>query len=102
MNEFGLSEDTIGRLKSVFSTYPKVEKVVLYGSRAKGNFKNASDIDLTLFGEGITLSEMQTMELEIDDLLLPYKVDLSVFTTISNLDLQEHIRRVGCDFYTRT
>jgi predicted nucleotidyltransferase len=49
---FGLTETTIQKINGIFTRYPQVEKTVLYGSRAKGNFKNGSDIDLTLFGDG--------------------------------------------------
>lgn len=47
-SRFGLKEATIKKIWAVFSEYPLVAKVVIYGSRAKGNFKNGSDIDLTL------------------------------------------------------
>lgn len=78
-----------------------MEKVVLYGSRAKGNFKPGSDIDLTLYGYSLTSSELGTIAEELDDLLLPYQIDLSIFAKISNVDLQEHINRVGVILYQR-
>ncbi len=77
---FGLKDDTISKIQTVFASYPQVEKVVLYGSRAKGNFKNGSDIDLTLCGgEDLTLRVLYRIMDEIDDLLLPYTFDLSIF-----------------------
>jgi len=91
----GLSQETIKSLNEIFSKYNKIYKVVLYGSRAKGNYKNGSDIDLTLFGDDINLELLHKIELEIDDLLLPYKVDLSVYNDLNNEDLKEHISRVG-------
>lgn len=91
----GLSSATMERLRSVFQKYPQIESVILYGSRAKGNYKPGSDIDLTIKAPGLTLSGRLKIEQEIDDLFLPYKVDLSLFHEIENPDLIEHIERVG-------
>ncbi len=99
--KFGLNEPTIERIRAVFAKYPQVEKVVLYGSRAKGNYRNGSDIDLTLFGADLTLDALHKMMGEIDDLLLPYTIDLSIFNQISDRDVIEHIQRVGVTFYEK-
>lgn len=97
----GLSKETVSALQRVFEKYSKIRAVTLFGSRAKGTFKNNSDIDLALHGEELDLSDLLQIENEIDDLLLPYTVDLLLFHKIENLDLTEHIRRVGKVFYQR-
>lgn len=96
--KFGLKESDIELIKKVFSNYPEVEKVILYGSRAKGTYKPASDIDLTLLGDKLNLTTLQKIEIDLDDLLLPYFFDVSIFNQISNPDLVEHIERVGVNF----
>lgn len=96
--QFGLSTEDINKIKEVIARFPEVERVIIYGSRAKGNYKPSSDIDLTLVGEKLTLTLLQTLENEIDDLLLPYKFDISNFHHISNPDLINHIERVGMEF----
>ena len=73
----------------------------MYGSRAKGNFKIGSDIDLTLSGEALTSDLCSTIESALDDLLLPYTIDLSVFNELNHAELREHIERVGVVFYQR-
>lgn len=93
--QFGLSTEDINKIKEVIVRFPEIERVIIYGSRAKGNYKPSSDIDLTLVGEKLTLTLLQTLENEIDDLLLPYKFDISIFHQISNPDLIAHIERVG-------
>ncbi|MBI4777987.1 nucleotidyltransferase domain-containing protein [Candidatus Desantisbacteria bacterium] len=99
---FGLKETTIQKICAVFACYPQVEKAVLYGSRAKGNYKNGSDIDLTLFGkDDLTMDTLYKIMGEIDDLLLPYTFDLSIFKHISDSDVVEHIQRVGIVFYEK-
>ncbi|WP_293013047.1 nucleotidyltransferase domain-containing protein [Mongoliibacter sp.] len=74
---------------------------MLYGSRAKGNYRPGSDIDLTLLGESLDLTELQKIEIELDDLMLPYKIDLSIHHKIQNSDFLEHIQRVGKIFYEK-
>lgn len=101
LSSCGLKDATIEKIRSVFSRHPQVEEVVLYGSRATGKHRNGSDIDLTMVGGGITHSVQLEIENELDDLLLPYKIDLSVLTSIDNAELIEHIRRVGVVFYSR-
>ena len=93
--KFGLEDTTIAHMAAVFSSFPEVEEVMLYGSRAKGNYKNGSDIDLTFTGNSLTLSLLNKISLKLDDLYLPYTFDLSVFNQIDNTDLREHIQRVG-------
>lgn len=97
--KFGLKEESLERIRAVFSKYPQIEKVILYGSRAKGNYKNGSDIDLTLKGKGLHLDIVNRLSLELDDLLLPYTFDLSVYRQIGNPDLIAHIERAGLVFY---
>ncbi|MBU3822506.1 restriction endonuclease subunit S [Flavobacteriaceae bacterium XHP0103] len=96
---YGLKPHTIQAIQNVFAKYSNIEKAILYGSRAKGNYRNGSDIDLTLVGKNLTLSEQFSIETELDDLLLPYKIDLSIYYKIENQDLIDHIDRVGIVFY---
>ena len=101
MGKYGLSDSVIDRIITVFSRFPEVDKAVLYGSRAKGNFKRGSDIDLTLYGNGLSLTILHKIENELDDVLLPYKIDLSIFEQIADSDVVDHIRRVGVVFYEK-
>lgn len=96
---FGLNETTISSVTAVFSRYAEVESAVIYGSRAKGNYREGSDIDLTLTGPQLTYRIMTRIEDEIDDLLLPYLFDLSILSHIENPNVVDHIRRVGKLFY---
>lgn len=98
-SKFGLSNDTIKKINEVFSEFSEIEKVIIYGSRAKENFKPGSDIDLTLIGTNVNTDILLAISHQIDDLLLPYTVDLSIFQHIKNNDLLDHIERVGQVFY---
>ena len=97
--KFGLKPSTIEKIRAVFSGHPEVGQVILYGSRAKGDYRPGSDIDLTILGEGVTLTQLLKIENELDELLLPYKIDLCLLHKIENPELVAHIRRVGEVFY---
>ncbi len=99
---YGLSEATIQKICATLGRYPQVEQAILYGSRAKGSYKNGSDIDLTLRGSsGLTLHLLYKILNDLDDLLLPYTIDLSIYDQIDDPDLIEHIQRVGVTFYDK-
>lgn len=101
---FGLSADTLKKIRHTLAQHSHVERAVVYGSRAKGNYKPGSDIDLTLHaapGALIDHRELSNILEKIDDLLLPYTVDLSVFDQLTNAELREHIERVGQVLYSR-
>ena len=99
--KFGLKAATLDKIMSIFARHIEVESAILYGSRAKGNYREGSDIDLTLTGEQLTYRTLLRIEDEIDDLLLPYLFDISIFSHIDDPDVIDHIRRVGVPFYER-
>jgi predicted nucleotidyltransferase len=95
----GLTSEVIEKIRNVLSKHKEISSAILYGSRAKGNFKPGSDIDLTLKGDKLDLSKLAKINSEIDDLSLPYTFDFSIYDQISNPDLLQHINRVGIKFY---
>lgn len=99
MKSSGLTSKQIKKIKRVFAKYDQIDKILIYGSRAKGNHKPASDIDLTLIGEKIDLSLLMKIEFDLDDLMLPLKFDLTIYKEITNPEFLEHINRVGKEFY---
>ncbi len=99
----GLSDSTVEKIRGVLARHPEVERAVLYGSRAKGTAKKGSDIDLTLHGgPGLNGAALGRIHHELDDLLLPYGLDVSIFSDIEDAAVREHIRRVGVVFYSKT
>lgn len=98
MNEstnYGLPIHVLTSLKKIFLSHRLIEQVLLYGSRAKGNFRLGSDIDLCIVGPQLSTHELLAIETQIEELLLPWKVDLSLKHQIENADLLDHINRVG-------
>lgn len=99
--QFGLKRSVIDQINNVLAAFPAIERVILYGSRAKGNYRRGSDIDLAIVGDGFTEAQLLELDTRLDDLLLPYTVDLCRFETIQNRDLIDHIERVGEIFYKK-
>ena len=91
----GLSSETLKKLGSVLRCHPAVEQTILFGSRAMNRHQYSSDIDLALKGTQLNFSSLLQLKSAIDDLMLPYKVDLVLYETIQNTDLKEHIDQVG-------
>lgn len=99
--EFGLAPTTLTVVRSILASDPAVEQAVIYGSRAKGNYKPGSDIDLTLFGPQLTANHLSHLARALDESSIPYMVDLSIHADIDNPKLLTHIERVGQVFYQR-
>jgi uncharacterized protein len=98
---FGLQPDSFTKIQKVFAAVPRIEEVVIFGSRALGTHNNGSDVDLALRGEGLGFTEIHNCNQALDDLLLPYTFDLCLEASITNEDLKAHILRVGKVFYTK-
>ena len=92
---WGLDHESVKKLKSVFNAHSKIQKVILYGSRAMGTHRPNSDIDITLMGDQLAHSDLLKIANQIDDLVLPQKVDLSLFHQIDTPSLRDHILRIG-------
>ena len=97
----GLPESAIGAIQEVLASHPEVEAAILYGSRALGRHRPASDIDLTLMGSGLDGAALGRIEADLDDLLLPWVIDLSCHAAITHPGLLGHIARAGQPLYRR-
>lgn len=97
--EFGLPPATLDAIRRILAEEPAVKKAVIYGSRAKGTYRPGSDIDLTLFGDGLDLDMLGQIATRLHESPIPYQVDLSIFELIDHAGLREHIQRVGQPFY---
>ncbi|MEY4582951.1 MAG: hypothetical protein RL701_7654 [Pseudomonadota bacterium] len=100
MSDFGLDERTLRLIRGVLEKQPRIGEVRVFGSRAKGNFRNESDIDLALFGD-VDAVLASLVASELDDLPLPYQFDVQAYPCIKHAPLREHIDRVGVPFFTR-
>jgi predicted nucleotidyltransferase len=97
----GLPDAALTAIRQVLASHPEVESATLYGSRALGRHRPASDIDLTLIGPAISAATLAHIDAELDDLLLPWMIDLSCLASIDHPSLLAHIERAGVELYRR-
>ncbi|HPP34606.1 MAG TPA: nucleotidyltransferase domain-containing protein [Ignavibacteriales bacterium] len=90
-----LDKNILLRIKNIVLSYGKVDKIILFGSRAKGTAKQGSDIDIALVGSNLSFSEMCRILNEIEELNLPYKVDIIQYDSLSNEDIKKDILKFG-------
>ena len=96
---FGLAPSVIARLRAELARTAHLQRALIFGSRAKGNYRRGSDIDIALFGPELTHADMLELDGRIDDLLLPYHVDICLVDTLEDPVLLDHIQRVGQPLY---
>jgi predicted nucleotidyltransferase len=101
VNEFGLSDKTLETVRAILATCPELDKALVYGSRAMGNYRTGSDIDITLIGASLTMDMLFQLARQFDESNLPYMVDLSIMASINNPNLLDHIERIGQVLYQR-
>lgn len=97
----GLPDEQKEQLRSIFEKHPEITDAILFGSRAKGNFREGSDIDIALKGDGLDSLLLVELNEEYENLYLPWKLDLIIHDRIKNPALKEHIQRVGILFYKK-
>ena len=92
--QYGLSE-----INGTFFPVFQVQEAVLFGSRAKGNYRQGSDIDIAVKGT-VSKDVLSALLVAFDETVLPYFVDIVVYDHIKNIALKEHIDRVGICIYS--
>ena len=92
---YGMTDEELNLLCTLFAEQKEIEQVILYGSRAKGTHKPFSDVDITLMGYGLTCNHLNRLFSEIDESSLPYRFDISIFSKLTNEALIEEIEKTG-------
>lgn len=99
--KYGLLESDLESILEVLRSNSKIDQVILFGSRAKGDNSNGSDIDLAIRGKDLKLDDILDAKTRFDELPIPYKIDLIIYERISEQDLKDHVDRVGVVLYER-
>ena len=99
---YGLTDIELRKLIGAITESPEVEEIILYGSRARGNYRRYSDIDLTLTGESLERRTLYRILERIADLLLPYEIDLSIKSELDYQPLLDEINTEGITIYKRS
>ncbi|MDE6298847.1 MAG: nucleotidyltransferase domain-containing protein [Muribaculaceae bacterium] len=100
MNNIGLTEKEIAEVISYMADNPKISRAIIFGSRAKGNYKPFSDVDLSLVGDNLNYSDLERIEEKLYYSYLPYIFDINIYSELKNKALIDHIDRVGIEIYS--
>jgi uncharacterized protein len=98
---FGLSDKIFSLITSTLSENENIESAILFGSRAKGNFKPGSDIDIALKGPKLSIEDILQLQSVFDGFDQPYTFDIVVYQNITSPELISHIDRLGIEFYKK-
>ncbi|QIM63616.1 hypothetical protein A1D29_10110 [Pasteurellaceae bacterium Orientalotternb1] len=101
MEKFGLNAKNTKIICDILAKYPEVETAIIYGSRAMGNYRAGSDVDLTFKGENLTGRILSGIWHDLDESDSPYLFDLSIYHQLTHQPFIDHIDRVGQIFYQR-
>ena len=93
---YGLTERSYQKIKEVINKYSDYEFIV-FGSRARGDYKNGSDLDLAVKGE-IDEKNYYAILNSFDLLDIPYMIDIVFISKIKKKELLDAIQRDGVKF----
>lgn len=96
----GLTDAESDLITQTLRAHPEVDRAVVFGSRAKGTYTPASDVDIALWG---TVDDMRAQSIagELEELPLPYRFDVIAFARIRSDALRDHIERRGVSLYCK-
>ncbi|SKA77592.1 Nucleotidyltransferase domain-containing protein [Caloramator quimbayensis] len=99
---FGLRDSDIEYIRDAMKRFKDIEKAVIFGSRAKGNYKAASDVDIAIYGEKINFDILSKLHAMLEEESpMPYFFDIVDYSHLNHKELKEHIDRVGMVIYEK-
>lgn len=101
MKNIGLTESELAEVIGYFTENPKIKKAIVYGSRAKGNYRPFSDVDISLMGDSLDYSDLSRLENQLYFSYLPYIFDINIYSKLNNKELIDHIDRRGVVIYAQ-
>ena len=102
MINFGLKESDLEYIIDSIKEFKEIDKAIIFGSRAKGNYKPGSDIDLAICEEKVTFDTISNLHSMLEDEgPLPYYIDVVDYTNLNHKELNEHINRVEKVIYKK-
>jgi len=101
--KYGLIKQDLNAIVEFISQFDEIDKAILFGSRAKGNYKPGSDIDIAIYGENISMDVVSSLRSLLEDQSpMPYLFDVIDGTHLDHKELKEHIQRVGIVIFAKS
>ncbi len=93
---FGLTEKDIDYIIQAVKNFDEIEQTIIFGSRAIGNYKKGSDVDIAIVGEKVSKNIITQLSEYLNEIYpLPYYFDIVNYNEVSNIELKNHIDKVG-------
>ena len=100
-SQFGLTARDMQTIRAIFAKYTEITLVYVFGSRAKGNYRKGSDLDLAVMSPNIREKIIRRLKNDFEESSLPFTVDLVHYPTLTHPGLKMHIESVGVSFYEK-
>ncbi len=101
-NQFGIYNKSLKLIIEQLKKFPEIKKSVIFGSRAMGNYKKGSDIDIAIFGKNIHFENIASLNYQLNEILpIPYFIDILIFHLLQNKELKKHILKYGEIIYEK-
>lgn len=99
----GLTEKDRNDMLNAIKRFTEVDRAVLFGSRAKGNYKHGSDVDISIDGRKVTHKTVIALSSFLnEETRMPYHFDIIHFDSIKNQELKDHISGIGIVLYEKS
>jgi predicted nucleotidyltransferase len=98
--DFGLKKDILQSITATLQNDPRILGAAVFGSRAKGNFRPYSDVDIVLYGD-LSPIDVESVISDLDEISCVYKFDVVAYGLVKNPEFRQHIERVGVSFYEK-
>lgn len=99
---FGLTDNILSLITVQISGFSPIQKALVYGSRARGDYKHTSDIDICVLGNDLDDAQLNLLRHRLDGLAIIYKIDLLHFESISNQKIKDNILNEGICIFDRS
>lgn len=100
--KFGLSDTDLDYIVDVIKNFKEIDKAIIFGSRAKGNYKTGSDIDIAIIGSDVTFDTVANVHYMLEEESpMPYLFDIIDYNNLDHVELKAHIDRVGIALYQK-
>jgi len=100
MPDFGLKDGELFSVTKIFGSDPKILGAAVFGSRAKGDYKPYSDVDIVLYGD-LNPVDVERVICDLEELPLVYRFDVVAYGLVKNPDFRRHIERVSVRIYEK-
>ena len=99
---YGLTDKSYKELLEILASIPEIEEVLIYGSRARGDYWRASDVDLSIKGKDIVRRTLALLNDKLYESHIPQIFDTHIYSDIKSQTFKDNVDQDGKVIYRRT